>query len=252
MNDKKFIQLLNLYIDGEATPPEAREVEHEIENNIARRRIYDDYRRIQVATRTLYSQFRRDGDGASSTEAGLTGRIRAAGVRTAAAARPGRASGHPFRRVLFWAGGAAAACLALAASFLSLPRFGGGSQQIQAVETAGVSVPTVEPAATAVAASSSYAAPFAATTRVDPYLAGDALPPGDPFSLAPSQRQNPFGDPELVLKFSPAYAPVSDPSAPLSEADRNRKLQAILRGEVAPAQPQQGQGLFVPVNMRAP
>ena len=48
MNDKKFIQLLNLYIDGEASPADAVLVEHEIENNPARRRLYNEIGRAHV------------------------------------------------------------------------------------------------------------------------------------------------------------------------------------------------------------
>ncbi|MBE2214032.1 MAG: zf-HC2 domain-containing protein [Opitutaceae bacterium] len=250
MNEKKFIQLLNLYIDGEATPPEAREVELEIENDPARRRVYDDYRRIQAATRALYAQFRRD-DAGTTTQADPTGRNRAAGVRTAAGARPGRASGYPFRRALFWAGGAVAACLALALSFWSLPRIGGGAPEpVQVVEATGLSVPTIERAATAVAAStpSTYTAPFTSAMRVDPYLIGNTLPPGDPFSLTSSPRQNAFGDPDLVLSFPPALASFTQTmDTPSAEAERLRKLQSILRRE----QPKpDGKGQFVPVNLR--
>lgn len=246
MNEKKFIQLLNLYIDGEATPPEAREVELEIESNPARRRVYDDYCRIQAATRALYGQFRRE-DVSTSTEAGQAGRIRAAGVRHAAA-RPGHASGSPFRRVLFWAGGAAAACLALAVAFWSLPRTGGEVGSVQTADAPGVSVPTVESDATAVASTSpaTYTAPFASTMRTDPYLVGDALPPGDPFALTSAPRQNAFGEPDVVLDFSPAFTSSGGVAGdPAAETQRIRKLQSILQREAQPAQ-----GQFVPVNLR--
>lgn len=253
MNDKKFIQLLNLYIDGEATPVEAREVELAIESDPIRLRIYHDYCRIQTATRAMYAQFRGAEDGAMS-EAGVAGRIRAAGVRSAAA-RPGRVPGHPFRRALFWAGGVAAACMAVAISFWSLPQFRGvPGAPLETAEAKGVSVPTLPTAAatpaTAVAATSNstYTAPFAGAMRDDPYLIG-AGPAGDPFSLV-SSRQDPFSPPDLVLNFAPTFAPVSDPARSPADAQSPRKLPAILRREGQGQNQNQQQGLIVPVNLR--
>jgi len=255
MNDKKFIQLLNLYIDGEATPVEVREVQTQIENDPARRRIYHEYCQIQTATRAIYAQFRRDGVSAQS-EAGRTGPVRAAGVRSAAA-HPGHVSGRPFRRALFWAGGAAAACLAVALAFWSLPQANGPQRQIEVAEATGVSVPTAVPAvAIAAALPSSYAAPFASETRADPFLIRAASPDSDPFALAPASRQSGFGDTEFELDPVPAiqaarFALVMGPIDPARVAEENRKLKAILRGEIAPqSQAARDQGLFVPVNFR--
>lgn len=255
MNHKKFIQLLNLYVDGEANPLEAREVEREIENDPARRRIYDEYCRIQAATRLVYAQFRTAAAGAGPERAVAAGRLRAA------VAQPGRVPGPPFRRVLFWTGGAAAACLALAVAFWSMPHIGPSESQIQTAESPGVSVHTVEaaPAVAAVTpASESYAAPFVAPTRGDSLV----LQPGagfvDPFSLGSGNRAPSFGDPELVLSAVPSLdasriAPIpTSPSLDARVAEQNRKLQAILRAGFAPKNapqaPQASENAAVPVS----
>lgn len=266
MNHKKFIQLLNLYIDGEASAIEAREVEHEIEHDPARRRIYHEYCRIQAATRTVYHQF-QSAAGSARHEVGA-GRLRAVGVRTAAAL-PGRVSGPPFRRVVFWASGAAAACFAVAVAFWSLPHAGAPERKVQTAAPQGVSVPTVE-APTAVAATASpsgtYAAPLAAESRSESFLTQTTVTAGDPFALTAPPHMTTFGDPELVLSAVPSYevsrfVPASaGPIDPARVAEQNRKLQAILRSGIArdaqnasaPVEnrPGQGQGGAVPVNFR--
>ena len=257
MNHKKFIQLLNLYIDGEASPAEARDVQRAIENDPARRRIYHEYCRIQTATRAVYDQFRTAGEEARPERA-LVGRMRAAGVRSAAA-HPGRGPGHPFRRALFWTGGAAAACLALALAFWSMPHMGGPQEQAETAESPGVSVPTNAPAIAASApapapttTTPSYAAPLAGQVRIDPFLIQSTGPSGDPFSLASAARPIRFNDPEVVLSAVPSFAPARpvpaklEPAStsidPARVAEQNRKLQAILRGEIARDGQPQGQG----------
>lgn len=47
MNDRRFIELLNLYLDHEISPAEAAELETEVMRNPARRREYDRYCRLQ-------------------------------------------------------------------------------------------------------------------------------------------------------------------------------------------------------------
>ena len=42
MKDRKFLEQLNLYLDGEIDPADAAEFEQEILSNPARRRIYHD------------------------------------------------------------------------------------------------------------------------------------------------------------------------------------------------------------------
>ena len=47
MNDTRFIELLNLYLDHQLAPEEAAELEAEVMGNPARRRTYDQYCRLQ-------------------------------------------------------------------------------------------------------------------------------------------------------------------------------------------------------------
>ena len=58
MNQRKFLHLLNLYIDGEIPSAMAAELEKEIIANPKRRAIYDDYCRIHRATKLVYDRFR--------------------------------------------------------------------------------------------------------------------------------------------------------------------------------------------------
>jgi hypothetical protein len=53
MNDKKFIELLNLYVDREVTPEDALLLEAEVATNPDRRRVYDQYCRMQKACSML-------------------------------------------------------------------------------------------------------------------------------------------------------------------------------------------------------
>ncbi|CAM2849651.1 anti-sigma factor family protein [Rariglobus hedericola] len=47
MNDRRFIELLNLYVDHQIDPSEAAELEAEVLRNPSRRRAYDQYCRLQ-------------------------------------------------------------------------------------------------------------------------------------------------------------------------------------------------------------
>lgn len=56
MNDRRFIELLNLYVDQELSPDQARELEQEIAHRPDRRRIYGQYCRMQRACVRLLEQ----------------------------------------------------------------------------------------------------------------------------------------------------------------------------------------------------
>ena len=58
MNDSRFIELLNLYVDQQLTPAEAAELETEITRNAERRRTYQQYCRIQRGCALLFEQER--------------------------------------------------------------------------------------------------------------------------------------------------------------------------------------------------
>lgn len=49
MNDHRFIELLNLYVDHQITPEEAAELESAVLHNPSRRRTYEQYCRLQRA-----------------------------------------------------------------------------------------------------------------------------------------------------------------------------------------------------------
>ena len=58
MNRRKFIELLNLYIDGEIKPEDVRRLEEKISRNREARRVYDQYCRLHRGTRLVYERFR--------------------------------------------------------------------------------------------------------------------------------------------------------------------------------------------------
>jgi len=53
MNDKEFLELLNLYIDREISAENAQRLEAEVGSNADRRKVYDQYCRIQKACSML-------------------------------------------------------------------------------------------------------------------------------------------------------------------------------------------------------
>lgn len=66
MKKRRFLELLNLYLDCEIDSRSAGELENEILSNREHRRIYSEYCRIHRATRLVFERFRSgevDGDG---------------------------------------------------------------------------------------------------------------------------------------------------------------------------------------------
>ncbi len=57
MNDREFIELLNLYLDHEIAPADAARLEAEVRDNPERRRIYLEYCRMQKACALLAEDF---------------------------------------------------------------------------------------------------------------------------------------------------------------------------------------------------
>ena len=128
MKTDKFIELLNLYLDGELKPSEAAELEREITANPESRRIYRQYCRMQRACTVLADRFRDE----------------AVPVREEEVARSSGGFGLGWLRPVFVvAGGAVAACLV----FLAVGRnFTGGKiapQPVAAVVVPASSVPVV-------------------------------------------------------------------------------------------------------------
>jgi anti-sigma factor RsiW len=105
MNDNRFIELVNLYIDRQITAAETTELEAEIQASPRRRAVYSQYCRMHRATKQVYESFR-----GHETEAGS-----AQPVGRPTIAKFDRGQG---KRGLRWnviAGGlAAAACVAFA------------------------------------------------------------------------------------------------------------------------------------------
>ena len=60
MKDSEFTELLNLYLDHEISAVDAARLEAEVQNNPARRRIYEDYCRMQKACRMLAHDFQTE------------------------------------------------------------------------------------------------------------------------------------------------------------------------------------------------
>ena len=56
MNDREFIELLNLYVDREICPEDAVRLEAEVGTHPERRRVYDQYCRMQKACSMLSAQ----------------------------------------------------------------------------------------------------------------------------------------------------------------------------------------------------
>jgi len=60
MNDGEFIELLNLYVDKEIRPEDALRLEAEVAASPERRRVYDQYCRMQRACSILAEEFAAD------------------------------------------------------------------------------------------------------------------------------------------------------------------------------------------------
>lgn len=134
MKDSEFIELLNLYLDHEISADDAVRLEAEVQTHPARRRIYQDYCRMQKACKVLAQDF--------PTETPVIAEKKIVPFRPEAATRAAR--GNAFYTV--GAVAAAAACLAI----IFVGRSREQQQQSQAAENAIVAAQPVAPAATEV------------------------------------------------------------------------------------------------------
>ncbi len=57
MNEKRFIELINLQIDGEISPPELDELESEVASDSRRHATYQDYMRLHQASELACNRF---------------------------------------------------------------------------------------------------------------------------------------------------------------------------------------------------
>lgn len=106
MKDKRFIELVNLYIDRQITAEEMAALEDELQANPRRRAIYRDYCKMHRATTLVYESFRSEESGVKSSGPAIAGGARIAQFE----------SEYPRRRRTPWgyyASGLAAACVAL-------------------------------------------------------------------------------------------------------------------------------------------
>jgi len=71
MNETRFIELLNLYVDQQLTAAEATELESEIQRNAPRRRTYEQYCRMQKACVQLFEQERQSAPSTSKLSRAL-------------------------------------------------------------------------------------------------------------------------------------------------------------------------------------
>jgi anti-sigma factor RsiW len=98
MKDSEFIELINLYLDHEISAADSARLEAEVQANPARRRIYQDYCRMQKACKVLAQDFQTE---AAPRDAKV--------IDFNSAARPARASGFYVGTAL----AAFAACVAV-------------------------------------------------------------------------------------------------------------------------------------------
>jgi hypothetical protein len=70
MNDKKFMELLNLYLDREVSADDALRLEAEVASSRRRREVYDQYCRMQKACSMLADKF---ADGAADADRKIVG-----------------------------------------------------------------------------------------------------------------------------------------------------------------------------------
>jgi anti-sigma factor RsiW len=132
MTHEKFIELLNLYLDGALLPDETAALEREIHSNVARHRIYRQYCQMQKACGALAARF--------CEEAGPAAQFRSGAV----VELPRRASGDWFRSIALVASGALAACAVFVVFRTHAPE--------QAIPTMAQAAPTSGPTVPAVMA----------------------------------------------------------------------------------------------------
>ena len=232
MNTRKFLGLLNQYLDGEIDPGAAAELEREILSNPERRRVYTDYCRIHRATKLVYEQFRTLA--AEQSDAGvrtLRGAVQtsSAGMSLPSSRRRFHLSSHLFRPAAGWAAGLAAACAALAAGLFiaHAPEKQAAAPSRTEVVASPAAEATTDVAPSAVAR---FPAPFAGETKMDPYIVEPVRSRTDPFALTQSQGIRPVVDEGVPASFkSLSIGPVTPASLKLDKPLEEPKDRANTR-----------------------
>lgn len=163
MKDSEFIQLLNLYLDHEISPADAVRLEAAVQSNPARRRVYQQYCRMQKACKLLTSEF--ESEAATATPAKVVP------FEDGAEAVPRRAMGGWYAL-----GGFAAAAACVAIVFIGRGRQGAGAEAtLASTVPAPAQVAPAAVAKTAVASIAVPAAPRSGLQRSSGLFAADTL-----------------------------------------------------------------------------
>jgi hypothetical protein len=136
MKDSEFTELLNLYLDHEITAADAARLEAEVQSNPARRRVYQDYCRMQKACKMLAQDFASDS---------------ATADRKIVAFEQTQETGHRRSVGLYVAGGFAAAAACVAIVFVGHHRLSESTPN-DASQTAMVATTSAAPTTSTVAA----------------------------------------------------------------------------------------------------
>ena len=198
MTHEKFIELLNLYLDGALPPDEASTLEREIHGNLERRRIYRQYCQMQNACAQLSERLLEEASPAAQFRRGAVVEF------------PRRASGEWFRSLALVASGAAAACavfVGVRVSVASHPTSAVAQSSPTPAVTTAAAAPLPAPTATNVALTnpSLFSNPWAADQRLTPRMISfNQLAPLDTsLRLTAPELKLPPGIDSLPVGFPP-------------------------------------------------
>jgi hypothetical protein len=184
MNDSEFFELLNLYLDHEIPPASAARLEAEVQTNPERRRIYQQYCRMQKACRVLAADFQTD-----LVDAAIPADRKVVAFSSAASAS---ASRHKRVGALYTLGTLAAAAACVALIFVGRTR---DAASPSSTSVSSQSVAVVPPAPPAAKESVAPVAPPSAITNPDAtFVVSKSAAPRGLVSVAPRPRlaRDPF------------------------------------------------------------
>jgi hypothetical protein len=217
MNDRRFLELLNLYIDGEISRADVVDFENAVRSSAKHRATYTEYCRLHRATRAVCERFRAAHEAGVESDVVKSVRTAVLSKGEATIARIGGKDWHRRRParigVVGWSTGLAACAAIVLAVFSFAPR--GGISDGGLAATA----PAPEPASTVALLPEaprmqpipkSNVAPWAQLSpRLDPYIPAQTFS-AQPNSFLNSNWAQPF-DPDSG-QFSPvSYGPVTNP-----------------------------------------
>lgn len=178
MNDRRFIELLNLYLDHQIGADESAELEAEVMRNPARRRTYDQYCRLQRGCSLLGERERS----AAPASAAFARSLRDAERKIATPRRPARAAWWSPGYAGAFAASAMAACVAvivLVRENEPAPRqeIGATVAEVPAIapERAGVTASADSVLTAAASEQTGVARPSLATFELQPVLAASGF-----------------------------------------------------------------------------